>query len=63
MEFAVRGNAPRPTRSRSRRIAIVLLYPPVSRYARVASGKFATHADFINGWDQPAFEALVRELN
>jgi Domain of unknown function (DUF1996) len=63
MKYAVAGNCPKSHPVAVPRIAIVLLYPPVSRYARVSSGKFATHADFINGWDQHAFEALVRELN
>ena len=62
MKYAVAGNCPRSHPVAVPRIAIVLLYPPVSRYARVSSGKFATHADFINGWDQQVFEAMVREL-
>lgn len=44
-------------------IVLILLYPPQSPHARVASGKFAAHADFINGWDQKALEKLVSGLN
>jgi hypothetical protein len=63
MKYAVGTSCPKSHPVAVPRIALVLLYPPVSRYARVSSGKFATHADFINGWDQPAFETLVKELN
>jgi Domain of unknown function (DUF1996) len=63
MKYAVAGNCPKSHPVAVPRIAIVLLYPPVSRYARVSSGKFATHADFINGWDQQVFERMARELN
>jgi hypothetical protein len=35
----------------------------VSRFARVASGKFGAHADFINGWDQQALATLVAGRN
>jgi len=63
MRFSSRGNCPTTHPVAVPAIVLVLLYPPVSRFAKVSSGKFATHADFINGWDQPAFEALVAGLN
>jgi hypothetical protein len=44
-------------------IALILLYPPVSRYALLSSGRFGAHADFMNGWDQEAFATLVAGLN
>ena len=28
-----------------------------------ASGRYGTHADFINGWDQETLERLVAALN
>jgi hypothetical protein len=37
----------------------IILYPPVPLGAQVASGRFGTHADFMNGWDQA--ELLVAE--
>lgn len=43
-------------------ITIILLYPPVPAGARVASGRFAAHADFINGWRQSELETLVSGL-
>jgi hypothetical protein len=63
MKYSVGASCPKSHPVAVPRIALVLLYPPTSRFARVASGKFGAHADFINGWDQPAFEAMVRELN
>lgn len=42
-------------------IVLIVLYPPVPRGSQVASGKFAAHADFMNGWDQTELERLVRE--
>jgi hypothetical protein len=44
-------------------IMIVLLYPPITGRARTAAGKWATHADFINGWDQEALVRLTAGLN
>ena len=32
-------------------ITLVLLYPPITGRALTSAGKFATHADFSNGWD------------
>ena len=63
MAFAIRGNCPSTHPVAVPTISLILLYPPVSRYARVASGKFATHGDFINGWDQAKLEALVSVFN
>jgi hypothetical protein len=44
-------------------LTLILLYPPVPKSAMVASGKFAAHADFMNGWDQDELERLVADLN
>jgi hypothetical protein len=44
-------------------ITIVLLYPPVPKGARPASGTFAAHADFMNGWEQSELERLTAGLN
>jgi hypothetical protein len=41
----------------------ILLYQPVPRGARVASGKFAGHADFMNGWDPDALARFTAGLN
>jgi hypothetical protein len=63
MAFAKRGSCPSTHPVAMPTLSLILLYPPVSRYARVASGKFATHGDFINGWDQAQLELLVESLN
>ena len=44
-------------------IALIVLYPPLPAQAAVSSGRFSAHADFVNGWDQQAFAALVEGLN
>jgi Domain of unknown function (DUF1996) len=63
MKYSVRGRCPASHPVAVPTIALILLYPPTSRFARVASGKFGAHADFINGWDQQAFATLVAGLN
>jgi Domain of unknown function (DUF1996) len=44
-------------------ITLVLLYKPTTRHARLASGTFGLHADFMNGWDQDVLSRLVAPLN
>jgi hypothetical protein len=42
-------------------IVLIVLYPPVPRGSQVASGMFAAHADFMNGWDQAELDRLIGE--
>jgi hypothetical protein len=63
MTYSVRGRCPASHPVAVSTIALIMLYPPVSRFARVASGKFGAHADFINGWDQQALATLVAGRN
>lgn len=44
-------------------IILILLYPETSSRARLSAGRFASHADFMNGWDQPTLAQLVASLN
>jgi hypothetical protein len=44
-------------------ISLVFLYQPTTRHARLSSGKFGLHADFMNGWDQDYLARLVAPLN
>ena len=44
-------------------IALIVLYPPVSAAARPSSGRFAAHADFMNGWDAEVLADQVAALN
>jgi hypothetical protein len=42
---------------------MLILYPSVSSGARVSSGRFSEHGDFINAWEQDALEELVKKMN
>jgi hypothetical protein len=44
-------------------LILVLVYPPVPKGARPSSGRFAAHADFMNGWDGDALAGVVVWLN
>ncbi len=45
-------------------LVLIFLYPATDNGRPIqASGRFGTHADFINGWDQTTLEALVAALN
>jgi hypothetical protein len=44
-------------------VALILIYDSVSNRARLASGKYGLHADFINGWDEDVLARLVAGLN
>ena len=44
-------------------ITVILLYPPLPRGAASSAGKWAAHADFINGWEQGALVRLTSGLN
>jgi hypothetical protein len=57
------GQCPGSHPQRIPTITLVLLYPPQPKGAQPSSGKFAAHADFINGWDQSELELLVSGLN
>ena len=61
LRYASRGDCPASHPVAMPTIVLIVLYPPVPAGAQVASGKFAAHADFMNGWDQPELERLVAE--
>ena len=63
MAYSVAGACPKTHPVRLPTIDLALIYPPTSRHARPASGKFAAHADFMNGWDLQLLERLVSGLN
>jgi Domain of unknown function (DUF1996) len=44
-------------------IVLIVLYPPMPSQAEASSGRFAAHADFMNGWDQAKLAALIAGLN
>jgi hypothetical protein len=61
MRYASRGLCPTSHPVALPQLILIVLYPPVPLGSQVASGKFAAHADFINGWDQTELERLVAE--
>jgi hypothetical protein len=63
MRFSTAGSCPATHPVRLPTIAVVFIYPPTSRFARPASGKFGAHGDFMNGWDQAMLGRLVSGLN
>lgn len=63
MAYATGGRCPSTHPVAVPTLIVVLLYPPVPRGAQPSSGKFAAHADFMNGWDEDAFARLVASLN
>jgi hypothetical protein len=44
-------------------LIVVLLYPPVPRRAQPSAGRFAAHADFMNGWNPDSLAKFVASLN
>ncbi len=63
MAYAAGGRCPSSHPVAVPTLIVVLLYPPVPKTAIPASGRFAAHADFMNGWDVEAFQKLVAGLN
>jgi hypothetical protein len=63
MAYSLTGACPKSHPVRLPTIDLALIYPPTSRHARPSSGKFAAHADFMNGWDLPLLERLISGLN
>lgn len=60
--YSKAGRCPSTHPVRLPTITLVLLYPPVRR-GLLSAGRWATHGDFINGWDQEALERLTAGLN
>lgn len=63
MAYATRGRCPRTHPVAVPTLVLIFLYPETERRPIQASGRFGTHADFINGWDQDTLAALVAALN
>jgi len=61
--YAKAGRCPTSHPTAVPAIALILLYEPMPAGARLSSGRFGAHADFINGWDQEVFARLVAGLN
>ena len=63
MAYATAGRCPASHPVAVPTMLFILLYPPVPNGARVASGKFGAHADFMNGWDPAALARFTSGLN
>jgi Domain of unknown function (DUF1996) len=61
VKYSSRGVCPTSHPVAMPTIVLIVLYPPAPRGSQVASGRFAAHADFMNGWDQVELDRLVRE--
>jgi hypothetical protein len=44
-------------------VTLIVMYPPVGAGARPSAGQFASHADFMNGWDAEVLGGQVAALN
>ena len=63
MAYSVRGRCPASHPVAVPTVILILVYPDTPLRAQLSSGRFATHADFMNGWDQATLAALVASLN
>ena len=64
LAYASGGQCPRSHPVALPSLILIFLYAPTERGRPVqASGRFGTHADFVNGWDQETLEKLVAALN
>jgi Domain of unknown function (DUF1996) len=63
MAYSAAGACPKSHPVAVPTITLVFLYQPTSRHARLSSGKFGLHGDFMNGWDQDVLTRLATSLN
>jgi hypothetical protein len=63
MAYAKGGRCPASHPVAVPTLMVVLLYPPVPRSAQPSAGRFAAHADFMNGWNTDSFARFVSALN
>jgi len=63
MAYSRAGECPQSHPVRLPTLALVLIYPPTSAHAQLASGKYGLHGDFMNGWNQQVLAPLVSGLN
>ena len=63
MAYSTAGRCPETHPVAVPAIVLIVLYPPVPGGARVSAGRFATHGDFMNGWDHEVLGGQVAALN
>jgi hypothetical protein len=62
MAYSVRARCPASHPVATPTLALVLFYDAVPRGARLSSGTFGGHADFMNGWGEDALTAYVQQI-
>jgi hypothetical protein len=63
MAYAAGGRCPASHPVAVPMMRMMILYAAVGPGAQLSSGRYSEHGDFINAWDQDAFEQLVRRMN
>ena len=64
MAYSSGGRCPRSHPVAVPTLVLIFMYPETERGRTLqASGRFGTHADFVNGWDQAKLERLIAALN
>ncbi|MGZ8782202.1 MAG: DUF1996 domain-containing protein [Gaiellaceae bacterium] len=64
LAYSSGGRCPRSHPVALPSLVLVFLYPSTELGRPIqASGRYGTHADFVNGWDQETLERLVAALN
>jgi len=63
MAYSAGGACPASHPVRVPTISLVMIYQSTTRHARLSSGKFGAHADFMNGWEDDVLARLVAVLN
>jgi uncharacterized protein DUF1996 len=63
MAYASGGRCPESHPVAIPTIGLIFFYPPMPSRAELSSGRFAAHADFINGWDQDVLDYISAGLN
>jgi hypothetical protein len=64
LAYSSGGRCPRTHPVALPTLVLIFMYPETERGRPIqASGRYGAHADFINGWDQAALEALIEALN
>ena len=63
MAYAVAGRCPESHPVPVPTVTLIVLYSTVSVAARPSAGRYAMHADFMNGWDAEVLGGQVAALN
>jgi hypothetical protein len=59
MKYLSRGRCPASHPIALPTLVLIVVYPPVSLGAQVATGHFGAHADFMNGWNEDVLTRIA----